>query len=107
MWYSCKLELFKVQLNLAASEGKNILQQYSQQTKALFSQALQSPKYGQFKENLQDLWFFCVTLLNELKENAERFPKSVYDSFIKTLGKQCNCGFFFFVAVQPVKIWSF
>lgn len=89
--HSCKIDLFKVQLNLAASEGKSILQQYTQHTKALVSQALESPRYCQLKENLQDFWFFCVTLIGEFKYNAERFPKTVYDSFIKTLGKQCNC----------------
>lgn len=103
----CKFSLFQVQLNLAASEGKNILQQYSEQSKAIILQALQSPKYNQLKENLQDLWFFCITLVNELKDNAERFPKTVYDSFIKTLGKQCNCVFFCCSVCKMLKFGDF
>lgn len=55
---------------------------------------IDSPKYAQIKENLQDFWFFIVTLGKELKSNAERFPKSVYESFVKTLGKQCIIWFF-------------
>lgn len=102
-----QLYVFQVQLNLAASEGKNILQQYSEQTKAVIHQALQSPKYSQLKENLQDFWFFCATLIGELKENAERFPKTVYDSFIKTLGKQCNRAFFCCSAYKQLKFGRF
>lgn len=82
--------LFQVQITLAATEGKNILQQYSQQSKALVSQVLHGSVFKRIKENLHDIWIICVTLAQEFQKNAAQFQKLVYESFIKTLGKQCK-----------------
>lgn len=84
----------KMQLGLAASEGKNILQQYSQQSKAFASEIWGRLGLEKLKENLHQLWLVCVTLSKEIRRNATEFPKTVFDSFIKALGKQCKQTYF-------------
>lgn len=66
------------------------MQQYSQQSKAFASEIWGHLKIEQLKENLHQLWLIFITLKNEIRENAVQFPKTVYHSFIKALGKQCK-----------------
>lgn len=81
----------QMQLGLAAEEGKNILRHYSEQSKALFTAAWSdNSRLEHLRENIKDLWSLCILLINEVKDNAVQFPKTVYESFIKSIGKQCK-----------------
>ncbi|XP_017781284.1 PREDICTED: reticulon-4-interacting protein 1 homolog, mitochondrial-like [Nicrophorus vespilloides] len=64
---SQKLESLQYQLGIAATEGKKAVIQYSNQTKNVIINSLNSPKSVQIQDSLKHVWYYIVNVADELK----------------------------------------
>ncbi|EFA07672.2 Reticulon-4-interacting protein 1, mitochondrial-like Protein [Tribolium castaneum] len=87
---SQKIENLQVQLSLAAIHSKEILHQYSQQSKTALLQAWNSSYTQQAKASLRELWQYFVDLGERVQTNLLEHldPEKLYYNLVKVLWKK-------------------
>jgi hypothetical protein len=81
-------------LSLAASQSKDILHQYSEQSKSAIIQAWNSSHTTQLKSHVNELWNYIVKLGLKLREElwCRLDPQALYYNLVKVFWKKCKMG---------------
>lgn len=78
----------KVQLKLAATKSKDVLQQYSQQSKSAILHVWNSARSEEIKQNVREAYEFLVNAAGELRYRFAYYadPRRIYMFFMKIIG---------------------